>query len=529
MSDEPTKPDSDEEAGAEAPEAPAERSAAPTADVDEGGRLRAEHKLYTVVGSLLFTLIVVMLNYLSFRHFERFDWTRDTRFTLSERSEQVATDLERDVQIVLFFSSGEPELEDVLELVQQYEAASDRITVRQVDPLRQPAEVQALAQRYDVDLAQTREGQMVTDAAAIVVAGDRRWKITRDDLTQVDFSGLNAGEGPSLSLEAEKAFTSAILRVVQGDETKLCVAEGHGEWGVGEGERNLVAFRSELERENFAIETFDAAGLRRLPEECAAVLVLGPLRAWTAEEIEVVTDYVREGGRVLLGLDPIVDRRGVHPSGWERALADFGVLMDGAIFFERSPERMLQPDPTSMVLVETRPHAITETLVAMQAPVLVDLAQTVRVEGANATTILEGSDVSFGKVDLAAMLADPSGDLAPDDLPGPIGVAAAVDLADPDEAEGDSRAGRILAFGDTGWLANETLARADVGNLMLAMAAVGWLAEREELVSIPARESSMQALAMTEDDLSGIWIRVMLLLPGAFLLLGFAVWWSRRQ
>jgi len=48
-------------------------------------------------------------------------------------------------------------------------------------------------------------------------------------------------------------------------------------------------------------------------------------------------------------------------------------------------------------------------------------------------------------------------------------------------------------------------------------------------VAIPSRASSMQALALTEDDMGGIWIRVMLLLPGAFLLLGFAVWWSRRE
>jgi len=512
----------------ETPESESESEDVADSGEDTGARERAEKKLYIVVGSLLFAMIVLMLNYLGFRHFERYDWTRDTRFTLSERSVDVLEGLDRDVQLILFFSSGEPELEDVLELVQQYESASSRISVRQVDPLRQPAEVQQLAQRYDVDLAQTREGQTVTDAAAIVVAGDRRWKITRDDLTELDLSGMETGAGPAISNEAESTFTSAILRVVSGEETKLCVASGHGEWGVGEGERNLIALRDELERENFAIETFSATGMRRLPEDCAGVLVLGPLRPWTEEEVAVLTDYVDEGGRVLLALDPILDRRGVTPTGFERALGGYGVILDGAIFFEPAPERMLQPDPTSMVLVESRPHPITETIVAMQAPTLVDLAQTVRVEGARATTILDGSPQSFGKVDLAAMMADPSGELAPDDLPGPIGVGAAVDLADPD-AMADESAGRMVVVGDSGWLANESLGRPDVANLMLAMSTVGWLAEREELVAIPSRESSMQALALTEDDMGGIWIRVMLLLPGAFLLLGFAVWWSRRE
>ena len=499
------------------------------AEVDEGVRRRAELKLYTIIGSLLFTLIVLLVNYLSFRHFERFDWTQDTRFTLSERTEQVLADLDRDVQVILFFSSGEPELTDVLELVQQYEGSTGRISVRQVDPLRQPAEVQQLAARYDVDLIPVGEGRTLTDAAAIVVAGDRRWKITRDDLTELDFSGMETGGGPQLSNEAEKAFTSAILRVISGEETKLCVASGHGEWGVGEGERNLLAFREELERENFAIEHFDAAGLRRLPEACAAVLVLGPLRPWTTDEVQVVTDWVRRGGHALLALDPLIDRSGVTPGGWGRALADFGVLLDDAIFFERSQARMLQPDPTSQILVGTLPHPITETLVMMQAPVLIDLAQTVRVEGPQASTLLEGSEASFGKVDLAAMMADPTGDVAADDLPGPIGLGVAVDLSEDEGIEADAAAGRMVIIGDSGWLANESLGRAEVANLPFAMSVMGWLAEREELVSIPSRESEMQALALTEDDMSGIWIRVMLLLPGAFLLLGFAVWWSRRQ
>ena len=189
---------------------------------------------------------------------------------------------------------------------------------------------------------------------------------------------------------------------------------------------------------------------------------------------------------------------------------------------------MISPGRTISSLCRIITTLVLACLVAMQAPVLVDLAQTVRTEGPQVSTLLEGSEASFGKVDLAAMLADPSSDLAPDDLPGPIGIGAAVDLAEEDAPDA-AAAGRMVIVGDSGWLANEALARPEVANLMLAMSTMGWLAEREELVSIPTRESDLQALALTEEDMGGIWIRVMLLLPGAFLLLGFAVWWSRRQ
>ena len=34
---------------------------------------------------------------------------------------------------------------------------------------------------------------------------------------------------------------------------------------------------------------------------------------------------------------------------------------------------------------------------------------------------------------------------------------------------------------------------------------------------------------MSEADVSGVALRVFVFLPAAILLLGFAVWWSRRQ
>jgi hypothetical protein len=34
---------------------------------------------------------------------------------------------------------------------------------------------------------------------------------------------------------------------------------------------------------------------------------------------------------------------------------------------------------------------------------------------------------------------------------------------------------------------------------------------------------------MSEDDLSNLFLRVVVLIPLAFIFLGFAVWWNRRQ
>jgi len=52
--------------------------------------------------------------------------------------------------------------------------------------------------------------------------------------------------------------------------------------------------------------------------------------------------------------------------------------------------------------------------------------------------------------------------------------------------------------------------------------------KREALVSIAARKIDAQALVITEDGLLGIFLRVVLLMPLAALVLGVGVWWQRR-
>ena len=91
------------------------------------------------------------------------------------------------------------------------------------------------------------------------------------------------------------------------------------------------------------------------------------------------------------------------------------------------------------------------------------------------------------------------------------------------------RPGRLLVIGDSDWLEPPLLMDAAFANIDLLMAWTGWLTERDTLIAIPPRRSNLQAVVMSEADVSGVRWRVFGMLPAAVLLLGFAVWWSRRQ
>ena len=60
------------------------------------------------------------------------------------------------------------------------------------------------------------------------------------------------------------------------------------------------------------------------------------------------------------------------------------------------------------------------------------------------------------------------------------------------------------------------------------MAWTGWLTQRETLIAIQPKQIDAQPMTITEGDLGGLAFRLVGLMPAAMLLLGFAMWWSRR-
>lgn len=87
----------------------------------------------------------------------------------------------------------------------------------------------------------------------------------------------------------------------------------------------------------------------------------------------------------------------------------------------------------------------------------------------------------------------------------------------------------MVVVGDADFLDARYLAAAEAVNYAVASAIVGWLTEREALIELPGRRVSAQPIRMSEDDVWGLFFRVVFLLPAAVIFLGFAVWWNRRS
>src|SRR5215831_15922804 len=100
-----------------------------------GGRLLEGANL--VVYTLIALALAVSINYFASRYTRHWDLTPNKKYSLSPQTQKMLKNLSRDVTIYVF--DRERAFRDRRDLLDEFTTASRRITVRYVDPDRDPA------------------------------------------------------------------------------------------------------------------------------------------------------------------------------------------------------------------------------------------------------------------------------------------------------------------------------------------------------------------------------------------------------
>jgi hypothetical protein len=127
-------------------------------------------------------------------------------------------------------------------------------------------------------------------------------------------------ESLNIGLELEKARTALrgldqdvqkkLLLVAKSKRT-IYLTSGHGErredpLGTVDQRATISLLRQNLKAQNYELKNLSPAeGLgSEIPKDAAAVLVLGPMEAFSEPEAKALQDYEKKGGKVLIALDP---------------------------------------------------------------------------------------------------------------------------------------------------------------------------------------------------------------------------------
>ena len=464
---------------------------------------------------LLVAALLAMVNYFGWKYHKRFDWTSSDLYTLSDKSKNVLKDLKRDVEFVVFLPPGDELYQPVQELMSQYTANSPRVKARFIDPQRNPVEAQQLIQQYQI-----------SGYGVVVQSGKDRRAIPSDSLAEMDFSGMEMGQAPSLSgFKGEQLFTGAILQLNEGRKPKALFTTGHGERSLdSQAPDGLAGIQQILGADNFDVEEWSAVGKTAIPPGTDLVVVAGPQSPFLNPELDALTVYLNGGGRLLALLEPNLGRAegsGPTPSGFEQWLSQFGVRLDSDVVVD-PPNTIPGYTAATLFSNEFGDHPVTNALSQSRLPVLFSVARSVgkgNGQGANVTELLHTSGEGWGETNLA-VLAEV--DRGPQDVAGPVplGVAA--------ESERGGKKMRLVVFGDADFATNQ-LIQANSPNAILLSNALNWLVERETLLAIPPRKTEQVRLNLSDQQVWTINLLNWLLLPSLAAIAGFVVWSRRRR
>ena len=500
--------------------------------------MRQQALRYTLTGSLgviLALVLMIIINWLGSRHYVSADWTTSRMYSISDKTRNLIADLDQEIRVVVFMTPVSSLYDQVYELLSRYEAASDKIRVEYIDPDKEPLKTQQLAEQFGISIADT----------VVFVYGDRTKYVTSDQMAEMDYSGMQYGQPPTMrSFKGEEQLTSAILSLVAPDVPKIYLVTGHGESSLAAGsggavsDRSLAVLEESLKRENIEIEDTTLLG-GSAPEDADVLAIIGPTRAFTEAEIQALDDFLDAGGRLLIALDPLIEPEGtMRPTRLEAFLADRGIMVGNDLVVD--PSRKLPfYDLSAVYVTDFATHPVTQGLegIAVLFTVARSLTPSPDASGeGNAVRIAETSAEGWGETNLGQLLAGQAVSLDDDDEAGPVALGVALettsqspvaDDASDGEALPEEKTSRVVVFGDSNFMSDYDIQNA--GNLTLAMNSLNWLAAREQSLGIAPREVEQVNLFLSGSQMRWILIVTLLLMPGAAIVMGIMVWRRRRH
>jgi hypothetical protein len=494
----------------------------------------AATKVSTLVGIVAAMVLAVVGNIYVARHYKRWDVTRGGLYTLSEPTLQTLHSLEEPVQIYVMLPSGDPLTTSVMHLLEAYKAESSRLEVRKTDPDRYPAEFLAIQQKYGINVGQTEDGRVLTDAAIIVARRDKPYFLTANDLVAVEDS-----EDARVRPRLEEALTTAIRGVTSGKKPRVCFATGHGEKSLeAGGEAGVAALKDRLGKNNYEVaELLPArAGEKEELPACDLLVIAGPTEPVAAEDVGRFVGYVKSGGSVLVAVSPVPDPRG---GGYvdlhlQDLFAALGLRMESDFVFELDGKRRDPDGFGETFLPELTPHAITDGLIKAAdrgIGVTLTVASSLsKLPGeASVSPLLVTTGESFGMVDFFGWAKNPTLPAAkPEDHKGPLTVAWAVELPKP-AGKAAQRGGRAVVIGSSGPLVSSNWQSEDLrGTAIFVESSVSWLVSRPALVDVPRKPTAAAGLRVAQEDVKRLGLYTMLCMPLATMLFGLAVFLRRR-
>jgi len=453
---------------------------------------QARYGSNSLILTIAFVGILVAANYIVFNNGDLlgspYDFTEDKTNTLAPETLDILAKLDEPVTAVAFYSTNS-NTQGADDLLSKFKNNSDgNFTYRFVNP--------------DIDPVAARQAGVTGDAKIMLQKGD-----------QTEIAGF--------ATESELART--LLRLISPGSRAVYFLQGHGEISLDPGGDIVYSIaKSTLEAKNYTVGTLNLLTGDQIPEDALAIVIAGPQKPVTEEEIGTIQAYLENGGALIVMQDP-------------EFFTEFANKPDPLLFYLRTEWGIAYnkdviidgANPNNPIVAKSSlassTHPITQQLnenLIIYMPQARSLSITGEKENVTQTWLISTAENSWGETADLNSGETPTFDPATD-VPGPLYLAIA--------AENTATTGRVVLFGNSLFAID---ANFDVfGNGNFFVNSIDWAAEQEDLLNLTTRPRTERIFTPpTETWRFLILVLVMVVvIPGMVVFFGISSWLSRRN
>ena len=470
---------------------------------------------------VLILFLALAVNSIAFKHYKRWDFSRDQKYALSDKTKRFLKTIKGKMRITVFFSPNTPITGDVQNLLTEYQyAGKGKIDIEHVDPERNLSRAKEVFDKYKV----------VTDESLLVLDYQGRNKTVKaSEMADIDQSGMALGEGPRVSaFKGEQAITSAMMDLVEGKKNTLGYVVGHKEPPLSDNS-TITILKTFIENENIKFQELNLFNLDAISSELKTILMFGPQYDLSDRELKLLRDFWDKQGRILLLLDPsaktpkldgFLNELGVKVND-DRLMVFLRTGIEEVALTRDVQAHFLGGSPVTKRLADVRALFFGGTSSLTLEPDRVRAAN-IRIDPLIQAEKGYFAETDYNTDDQAKLQAD-----AKRNSDTPLTIGAAVEKGASADERVQVNSARLVAVSNAAFVQDNAVTQ-DQQALDFISGSVNWLLSREQLIGIAPKIPKPLVFTLNEDSLRNFrWI-ILILMPLIPAVIGAVVWWQRR-
>lgn len=454
-------------------------------------------RMFRTTVSILLTAILVIVNLGAGKLDWNVDLSQDSWFSITKETKEYVKDLKQNIIIYQVVSEGNED--QILEkILQKYEKASSHIKVQTKDQVKNPGFVtkytsEELAENSCIVVNED------TGAYKVVAAGD---------MYQTDFD-YETYQSTTTGIDMEGLLTSAIAAVTSDNLPVVYQETSHGENEFG----SLAS--SAVTKMNVTLKTFSSL-TESIPEDCDVLIINGPTTDFSESEAKAIQEYLSTGGNAILTVN--YDVEGEMPN-YESILKNYHLKVNEGVVAEKEGYYVQSASPFYLV---PSVGSDSNTVGSIEKTIISPASKGLTIEdyedeNLTVTSILDTSDDAYSKTaNEFETYSYENGDIK-----GPFSLGAAItDARNSDE-------GKVVVLGSAYLFEDAINQYGQFGNLEILSNSIGWMADMESSISIPAKTVDVSYLTVTNPI--PLAVLVVFIIPGVLMITGFVIWLRRRR